>query len=61
MVSANENMGMPFAIVVNLEDFSVRFPPLLKHLPGLRCMFKTGKSIKMLWDTQRQSNTKKAT
>lgn len=29
MVSANENMGMPFAIVVNLEDFSVRFPPLL--------------------------------
>lgn len=29
MVSANENMGMPFAIVVNLEDFSVRFPLLL--------------------------------
>lgn len=24
VVSANENMGMPFAIVVNLEDFTVR-------------------------------------
>lgn len=23
MVSANENLGMPFAIVVNLEDFTV--------------------------------------
>lgn len=24
MVSANEDMGMPFAIVINLEDFTVR-------------------------------------
>lgn len=24
VVSASENVGMPFAIVVNLEDFSVR-------------------------------------
>lgn len=24
VVSANEDMGMPFAIVINLEDFTVR-------------------------------------
>lgn len=24
MVSANEDMGMPFAIVIDLEDFAVR-------------------------------------
>lgn len=24
VVAANENMGMPFAIVINLEDFTVR-------------------------------------
>ncbi len=45
-MSANENMGMPFAIVVNLEDFTVRktsghtftahFPPKLYLLSSLQ-------------------------
>lgn len=36
VVSANENMGMPFAIVVNLEDFTVRPRFLYYHLSALQ-------------------------
>lgn len=50
VVSAGENVGMPFAIVVNLEDFSVR---------RLKSIFKTCHGINVQTDNvEQQINVK---